>query len=87
VSRSAQKSKTFYGSVDVPTATAKVRLVQIAEEVIALLRNWRGRILDRKKFKAERSGVVAQGLFEDGGDVFDDGLPAIEGRKSGDHAT
>ena len=39
VSPSTQKNKTFYGSVDVPPATAKVRLVQIAEEVIAVLGN------------------------------------------------
>ena len=37
VSPSTQKNNAFYGSVDVPPATAKVRLVQIAEEVIALL--------------------------------------------------
>jgi hypothetical protein len=37
VSPSTQKSKTFYGSVDVPPATAKIRLVQIAEEVIEVL--------------------------------------------------
>ncbi len=27
----------FYGSADIPTATAKFRLVQIAEEIIAVL--------------------------------------------------
>ena len=37
VSPSTQKNKAFYGSVDVPPATAKVRLVQIAEEVIKVL--------------------------------------------------
>ena len=31
------KAKTFYGSADVTPATAKMRLVQIAEEVIAVL--------------------------------------------------
>ena len=31
------KPKTFYGSADVTPATAKVRLVQIAEEIIAVL--------------------------------------------------
>ncbi len=31
------KAKTFYGSADVAPATAKVRLVQIAEEIIAIL--------------------------------------------------
>jgi predicted AAA+ superfamily ATPase len=31
------KAKTFYGSADVMPATAKVRLVQIAEEIIAVL--------------------------------------------------
>ena len=31
------KAKTFYGSADVTPATAKVRLVQIAEEIIAVL--------------------------------------------------
>ena len=37
VSPSTQKNKAFYGSVDVPPATAKIRLVQIAEEVIEVL--------------------------------------------------
>jgi uncharacterized protein len=31
------KSKTFYGSADVTPAAAKVRLVTIAEEIIAVL--------------------------------------------------
>jgi hypothetical protein len=31
------KSKTFYGSADVAPAAAKMRLVQIAEEIIAVL--------------------------------------------------
>ena len=31
------KAKTFYGSAEVAPATAKVRLVQIAEEIIAVL--------------------------------------------------
>ena len=39
VSPSTQKNKTFYGSVDVSPASAKVRLVQIAEEIIAVLGN------------------------------------------------
>jgi uncharacterized protein len=34
---SSQKAKTFYASADVPTATAKMRLLQIADEVIGLL--------------------------------------------------
>jgi len=33
------KAKIFYGSADVPPATAKIRLVQIAEEIIAVLSN------------------------------------------------
>ena len=33
----APKSKTFYGSADVAPAAAKMRLVQIAEEIIAVL--------------------------------------------------
>jgi len=32
-----RKAKAFYGSADVTPATAKVRLVQIAEEIIAIL--------------------------------------------------
>ena len=39
VSPSTQKNKTFYASVDVLPATAKVRFIQIAEEVIAVLGN------------------------------------------------
>jgi hypothetical protein len=31
------KAKSFLGSVDVPAATAKMRLVQIAEEIVNLL--------------------------------------------------
>ncbi|AGG73080.1 ATP-binding protein [Sinorhizobium meliloti] len=31
------KPKTFYGSVEVPPATAKMRLVQIAEEIVSVL--------------------------------------------------
>jgi hypothetical protein len=31
------KAKTFYGSADVAPAAAKIRLVQIAEEIIAVL--------------------------------------------------
>ncbi|MDB5311962.1 MAG: hypothetical protein JWO38_6164 [Gemmataceae bacterium] len=31
------KAKSFLGSVDVPAATAKMKLVQIAEEVVSLL--------------------------------------------------
>jgi len=31
------KSKTFYATAEVPTATAKMRLVQIAEEIVAVL--------------------------------------------------
>ncbi len=31
------KAKTFYGSADVPPAAAKIRLVQIAEEIVAVL--------------------------------------------------
>ncbi|TPL20967.1 ATP-binding protein [Mesorhizobium sp. B2-4-9] len=31
------KPKTFYGSADVPPATAKMRLVQIAEEIVSVL--------------------------------------------------
>ena len=31
------KAKAFYGSADVPPATAKMRLVQIAEEIVSLL--------------------------------------------------
>lgn len=34
---SAPKSKAFYGSADIPPATAKMRLVQIAEEIISVL--------------------------------------------------
>lgn len=33
----AAKPKTFYGSAEVPPATAKMRLVQIAEEIVAVL--------------------------------------------------
>lgn len=33
----AAKSKTFYGSAEVPPATAKMRLVQIAEEIVSVL--------------------------------------------------
>lgn len=36
-SPSTPKPKTFYGSAEVTPATAKVRLVQIAEEIIAVL--------------------------------------------------
>ncbi|MBB3909723.1 ATP-binding protein [Sphingomonas desiccabilis] len=31
------KPKTFHGSADVPTATAKMRLVQLADEIVAVL--------------------------------------------------
>jgi predicted AAA+ superfamily ATPase len=33
----ANKPRTFHGSADVPPATAKMRLVQIAEEIVSLL--------------------------------------------------
>jgi hypothetical protein len=33
----AAKLKTFYGSAEVPPATAKMRLVQIAEEIVSVL--------------------------------------------------
>lgn len=33
----AAKAKTFYGSADVPAATAKMHLVQIAEEIVSVL--------------------------------------------------
>lgn len=33
----AAKPRTFYGSAEVPPATAKMRLVQIAEEIVAVL--------------------------------------------------
>ncbi|MER9630996.1 ATP-binding protein [Mesorhizobium sp. M0296] len=33
----ATRSKTFYGSAEVPPATAKMRLVQIAEEIVSVL--------------------------------------------------
>ena len=33
----AAKPKTFYGSAEVPPATAKMRLVQIAEEIVSVL--------------------------------------------------
>lgn len=33
----ATKPKTFYGSAEVPPATAKMRLVQIAEEIVSVL--------------------------------------------------
>jgi hypothetical protein len=31
------KSKTFYATAEVPTATAKMRLVQIADEIVSVL--------------------------------------------------
>jgi uncharacterized protein len=33
----AAKPKTFYGTADVPVATAKMRLVQIADEIVSVL--------------------------------------------------
>ena len=38
-SRPTPKAKTFHGSADITPATAKLRLVQIAEEIIAVLAN------------------------------------------------
>ncbi len=35
----AAKPKTFHGSIQIPPATAKMRLVQVAEEIITLLTN------------------------------------------------
>lgn len=33
----AATPKTFYGSAEIPPATAKMRLVQIAEEIVSVL--------------------------------------------------